>query len=193
MSNNEEEAVVEAQDLHEYEEHIAKIIGECLDFIKMSYDKIEVHVKPERTAFIAQWLVRPKGTEGAISSSFAFDANDDLEETRGVVIIAIGFATHPFGNAFQLVQNAIVKNQLDDPSRNSLMEVLLREEIGRLYKIAQHPNIDLTKEKFVFNHANASGVLAVMLHLEENINEFFRTKIEIAKAGGQLRHLPKGK
>ena len=129
----------------------------------------------------------------AISSSFAFEAKDNLDEARGVIIIAIGLATHPFGNAFNFVQQALGRYQLDDPSRNSLIEVLLREEIARLYQIAQHPDVDLTKEKFIFNHANAAGVLAIFLHLDQNINEFFHDRIEVAKSMGQLRHLPKGK
>ena len=192
-AEDEEEAMMEAQQFHEYEEKITQVIKECLDFIKMPYDKIEVHVKHDKGEVLTcMWLVRPTGTEGALSSSFAFEAKDNLDEARGVIIIAIGLATHPFGNAFNFVQQALGRYQLDDPSRNSLLEVLLREEIARLYQIAQHPNVDLTKEKFIFNHANAAGVLAFFLHLDQNINEFFHDRIEIARADGKLRHLPKG-
>ena len=93
-----------------------------------------------------------------------------------------GAQAHPLVNVGVLMG---LGNHGGGPTRRHLAETLAWA--------AQHPDVDLTKEKFIFNHANAAGVLAIFLHLDQNINEFFHDRIEVAKSMGQLRHLPKGK
>jgi hypothetical protein len=174
-----------------YADKITQVIKDSLDFIKLEYDTVEVNVHQDPTTLVCKWMVRPKGTEGMIGSSFAFKAEDNLDEARGAILFATILATHPMGNIFNYMMQVFPMFQVQDPGRNSPIEVLLRAEIFRLNQMANHPDMKKMKDPMVFNRINAAGILATSMNLEQNLTEFFKNKIEVAKSLGQLRHLPK--
>jgi hypothetical protein len=179
-------------DLKPYEDKIEQVVKDCLDFIKLEYDKIEIHVELSQPPnFACKWMIRPKGTQGAIKASFAFTATDNLDDARAAIITAIGFATHPMGAVFQYVQQVYPMFTMEDSTRNDPAEVFLRAKIFQLYNATQHPDAKQVNPDFKFNRVNGAGILATALHVEENLTEFFKSKIAIARSMGQLRHLPK--